>query len=732
MRLRRILIPALVILIMSACSKKSDLEESLHGRIGEVEIVLTADPSSVPVSRGTGPLPSVDDFNIEIFKADGIRLYRERYAKAKGETINLNAGEYRLVASHGDALGFGFDRPYYLADRSFAVHGWKDNDGKPDRVSAVAKMANVGVSVAYGPNLLSGYSDCYTLVRHARYADKSLKFGRDETRTGYLPGGDIFLEVFARTAPDSLVFFRSEMYTFAPNDKVTLHVDTEKGRPGALALTLLVDRSTEQIEKRCLIPASAVPAGPPQFAFAGAVGRDFTVRFTAGLPVSPQNSVLGIFASKGIAGMSLETKGVSGVPLMLDLLHLSASDRAALTGAGLVWRTPPASRVGSLDFSQLIPALVENAVHNPADPVIATFTLNVTDRDGESASATLRIATEPVLATLSVPAGAIWGWKVVAPKATLADLTHIPEGTLVKLQYSPDGSAWKTVPAALVHGNEVTFPDVTGLTPGRTYQFRTLVGNQAGAPVSFRTEEALQVDNAGFEEYSRHQFTTKITFWFSSYTVDWWQLHDPAKEAWWAVNSPLTLNSQVALGYQDFKSFPTVSLTGQDPASGNTSAIVASIAIDDVASLIVSGNARTGELFLGKANDRNEGDWAKVSEGHAFGSRPAALSFRYKFDANGEDPFSATVQVLDADGAVIGSGKIDSVRSSVPAWTLCSVPVRYSVTDRKASSLRISFRSSATDSKDSRSVTLHTLSGNHNVHAGGVLYLDDVQLIYSE
>ena len=50
---------------------------------------------------------------------------------------------------------------------------------------------------------------------------------------------------------------------------------------------------------------------------------------------------------------------------------------------------------------------------------------------------------------------------------------------------------------------------------------------------------------------------------------------------------------------------------------------------------------------------------------------------------------------------------------------------------QKAGSLRIDIRSSYDSSDNShRSVTINTLSGSHKIHAGNILYLDNIELKY--
>ena len=238
----------------------------------------------------------------------------------------------------------------------------------------------------------------------------------------------------------------------------------------------------------------------------------------------------------------------------------------------------------------------------------------------------------------------------------------------------------------------------------------------------------MSMAGGSFESFSQQTFSTavKLIISYSPFSVTWWQLYD--SDPWWAVNSPVTLNSECTPAYQDFKTFPTVSLFSDGAYSGN-SAIVATIAIHDAASLILYGDEHGGELFIGSANNLNEESWAKTSEGHAFSSRPSALSFKYKLDSSDNAPFQVSVSILSEDGTLLASSTAGS-STSVSSWTEYTVPLSYSVTNKKAGMIRMSFKSSESGSESSRAKTITTLSGEHDIHAGNILYLDDITLKY--
>lgn len=136
---------------MSACTEEQLAAPSAEAQ-GEVVITLSSDGSTnaVPAMRAEGDdassgteLPDIDDFEVEIYSlSSGWRLYRDTYANTVGKTIALNAGEYRLLAQHGDSLGIGFNSIWYAADTQFTVHGQTTEE-----ISAVAKMSKVKVAI---------------------------------------------------------------------------------------------------------------------------------------------------------------------------------------------------------------------------------------------------------------------------------------------------------------------------------------------------------------------------------------------------------------------------------------------------------------------------------------------------------------------------------------------------------------------------------------------------------
>lgn len=677
-------------------------------------------------------LPSLDDFEVEIYSANAIRLYRDSYARSKNTLIKLNAGQFRLVAHYGDTLGAGFGKPYFLADEAFTVHGYAENNGRPDEVAATARLSNVRMTVQQGTNLRSSYEDAYVVVRHARYTKKQVKFVQDETRFGYIPGGDLYLEVYAKLFTGEWKYYKSEPVSYLPNDNVTFKVDAA-GRDGSISVNIEVDRSVETITVEELIGENALPAREPYFVFNGDKDGDYTYSCNAGFVKTVSDAILTLSAgaSTGIASVVLHAESGFVTLPDVDLVSTSGSEKQLLVSAGLDWQAGVTSNLGYVDFSGLVNRMIESG-----GAASASFTLSFTDGVGQQVQGTFSLEVKPFSATVTVPDVNIWAWKMTGVTAVVEGVETIPSNAAMGLQWSTDGVSWSSEKAPeSVSGNTLSFGDITGLSPATAYRFRVVPMHMADrASVTsgaFTTEAALQVGNNGFEEYTAQSYTTPVTL-ASDFKVTWWQLYGNASGAWWGVNALQTIESgKVATAYQDYKTYPCVAVFNSGSYSGN-SVMLATVYIgNSVASEITHGDTNyPGEIFLGTANNKNKGSWAKTSEGHSFASRPSALSFMHRFNPNGP-AYYAQIQVLDASGNVIGSGEKNDGTAAVDAWTRVTIPITYTAVNRKAASLRISIRSSKNGGEGARKLSdISTLSGTHKIYCGNALYVDNVELLY--
>lgn len=772
MRQVRFLSFCLMAVLLCACNDLDLKDENGTDEQGSLSLELSVDSESVVTRNGAGDVPQLDldQFWVEIYKKvsdgmdSGIRLYRKQYVEAKNDQILLNAGDYYLRAKLGDSLGVGFTKPFYMAEEEFTVR-----PQTKEYITACAALANVKVSVSFGDNFKEYYPDYYVRVRHTEAKIKSaLKFKKDETRSGYIHHGQIVLEVCADFKGDGnwryFVLEEVDMdgdgmpepLMFEPKDHITFNIDAGVIYGKDITVSFLLNDETIEQSKTVTVPEYVAPQDAPKVSRQGFDengscyvyenremdyngGQSFSYSTKAGLA----SCVLSIDSDY------LESE--YGLPSEVELVGMDDATAALLAEAGI--RSSMGQFMGIVDFTDAMKSLGRNSVYQDAVTPCAVFSMKVTDVAGETGEIDGKMLVWPELkGTLKVNDYDVWATKVVNPVFTASK--GYPENC--QLQFSTDGKTWETIETSgNVSGMTSSFQGKTGLKPATSYWFRAVDGDYpASDPVKVVTEAALQLGNPSFEEFRIMDFSFryKKVIWLGSWTYVtryWYEIYaNDSSKTQWATNSSASLDYEVTPQYLYYKCYPTVTLQNDDPAEGNYYLMVASVATTDYGSEVLNGNAVTGELFIGTADNSRERRGNHTSEGYAFSSRPSALTFMHKFSCYDSDPYYVEVQLWDSSKNIIGRGVKNDQRSSVePEWQKMTVPVEYDVTDRKAAYIYVIFKSSATGSTDSRkfsgdaslklynthvekSGSSYVSKANDPIHAGSILWLDDIRLEY--
>ena len=727
-------------ILFSACSEELSAPDG--GVKGEVMISLSSsgETNAVPALRADGTqsasvtdLPDINEFEVEIYNSRGIRLYRDSYANTAGKKIALNAGEYRLLAQHGDSTGIGFNSIWYAADELFSVRGQTEEE-----IAAVAKMSKVKVAIEYGTNLRLQYNQYHSRVRLDGSSRRYLKFEKDESRPGYFPAGNLGYEFYAMVDGE-WKYFPAGPVECHPNDFITFHVELDLGSGSLEVVTVKVDGEMEEVVKEETIPAEAAPKDPPVITL---YGFDENKAYTV---LEAEDSAwvqAGIEARGGVQKCLLNVQSGYlaglGVPQGTDIdladPSLDAEIAGALRSVGIRWpREMSGARFANLDFS----AMESTLKYDPGHDFSATFTLTVTDALDRTASETFTVANKS-------PEGLAFtasDWNAYALsfrhfKASIAEGNPYA----VCIQYRKEGEEeWSEAYPSQVNGTEAVYADIEGLAPSTSYQVRAIYNhneNFATGPVTLVTEAAAQMPNSGFEEWTDEMF--KFTLGWSIFSRDkeiqWYRpWKSGGEERWWDVNSKYTMPgnySWIDLN-QNTANFPSVGYTISGVCSGSKSAKIFTVwtgySIDGVDRL------SNGELFTGTAND----DGSHATEGRPFSSRPDSLSFSYKYEAMSGENFYVLVQIKDASGEVFATA-LTTTGPASPSWDTMSLPLEYSDVTRKAASVYVIFKStsSSNPSHTARSFTLganeegveNSYSSGCNI--GSVLWLDDLRLIY--
>ena len=703
------------------------LEEIATGADGEITVSLTSDGDCRPHLKSAVQEEEVPagEFIVEIFKTDGnVRLYRDTYANTENKAIKLNGGDYRLVASHGDPDGCGFDAPYYMGEEMFTVHAQTHEE-----VHVTAKLANVKVAVEFGEHLVLDYPEHYAVVRSDK--DCSLEFSAGEERTGYMPAGNLSLELYAKIDGE-WKYYASEPEEYSPNDFVTFHVDTKEGE-GSLSLNIKVDDSVELVEKEVEIPQLMLPKEAPKMTFNGFGDADVIEVVEAG--ETPESLKIDIVADAGIGHCILhinsEYLAGIGVPAEIDLVTVEENVAELLKDNGFDWRgVMQGQRLAYIDLTGVAEKLAAE-VYDDANPFKAEISFEIEDSNGkksaESQSVTIA-ALKPEFSFSAVPTDA-WAKSIRGMQISYANLNP----AVLKLQYkaAADGE-WQDAGLSSDSGSVLSFNNISGLTPETEYQLRAIYnGNEAAAvQTSLTTEAAAQVGNSGFEEWQTSVFEFTYNFFGKhEHNIDWYHPWSSEEtDIWWAVNSRVAMPSStsVASANWNWVRFPTVAYTA-DAEDGGNAAVIYSVAVGDWTTDISPGTSHAGELFIGTADDSGN----HSSEGHSFGSRPDRLEFMYKYDSNGGETFFVNAELYSEDGTVIATASTDSGSAS-SSWLKFSLPFQYTDTARKAARIYVSFKSTSASEPSVTGNKVITIADNaqYTGNFGSMLYLDDLQLVY--
>ncbi len=713
-------LPALL-LILSACSENIIEQNPLGtGEMGSVSIALSTDLRNEIVDTKAGEEPDVDDFWISIYKKETqTRLYSDSYANSKKE-IKLNSGNYRLVAQCGDSLGCGFDKPYYMADPSFTVAG------RNTQVNAVAKLANVKMAVVFDQTISEQYTEYCAMVKHQTYTAKQLRFNPTETRFGYMPGGEILFQFYAKVNGE-WKYYQAAPLTYNPNDFVTFTVTGDTSE-GGLVINITVDRTVEDKNETIEIPAIAVPQGAPAITLAGFDGNNVH-EFIEGVKAGA-NATASFIAKASLAHcyLTIESEYLAskGVPAQIDFAHLTSDQKAVLKAAGFVWDESMATtrNFSYIDFSGVIAKMIDNTKAAAEDVVMAEFTLKVEDSVAKTAETTFRIVSAAVKATLDVKDYNVWARKIVDPTFSI----NKGDMALLKLQMSTDNLNW-TDASGTPEQNGYTYTlEKLAVNPAVTYYLRAIYNNNeitASPTVTVTTEAAAQLGNSGFEGYQMVQKTVRPLG--SSYTRNWYLPYASGEaDPWWACNSLKSMpDGHTTLTSSWCKNFPSsgyvTSAHGGSKAAMLYCVNVGSGNTDGTA----IGTTYNGEIWIGTADDSGN----QATQGHAFASRPAKMSFWYKYTAAEGEKFYVETWIKDAAGNIIAASK-ETAGPAADNWTRYELPFTYSNLQSKAATIYVWISSAYQTGSVSTGVEFALGAETVKAHAGCFFTIDDIELIY--
>lgn len=389
-------------------------------------------------------------------------------------------------------------------------------------------------------------------------------------------------------------------------------------------------------------------------------------------------------------------------------------------------------------------------------------------------TSTISIPVKTPAFTITAEEYDIWARRATV-KLTAEDSQYQEAVDRYAVLFANSTGQWETVASTLSQGRRV----ITGLNPDTRYQLRGSCNsgqdnvNYSG-DLTLRTESAAAVPNGDFEEIAQTISVTdmnqggKYSVWPVNYqNTCSFTIQEPT--GWASVNAktcnlsaanqnswfviPSTYNT--TLTWDAYRSFGMSTVTPDlyrdlTAQSGSNAMVVRNVAWDENGTTPgTSGgafnttyyntnvpniaNRSAGKLFLGSYS--YSGGSETYTEGVSFASRPSALKGWYKYANDGNDPTETgvvTVSLLNGQ-KVIATG---TARLSAAAdYTEFSVPVTYSVTNQKATTLRIMITSSNhasyNQSEESAAIKTSVSNGQYeSASRGATLTIDNLTFTY--
>ena len=264
----------------------------------------------------------------------------------------------------------------------------------------------------------------------------------------------------------------------------------------------------------------------------------------------------------------------------------------------------------------------------------------------------------------------------------------------------------------------------TGLTPGTQYTAKAVLNNGTEATVTFTTEAAAGVPNGDFETLKSDAISVTKMLMGGQYKVSpatytpWcsFTVSEPAKwttinnktcnlnaatlNTWFVIPSTYSTNITATAhcpgakitGVKDATPEVYANLTAQN---GNYAVVVRNVAWDNNG----TNPATSGGAFNTTYYCENKPTIANRSAGQLsldtdFASRPTTLNGYYKYERDSQDGTEnavVTVTVLNGSTEI---GKGTKELGAAAGFTEFAVPVTYSVTNKKATALKIMITSS--------------------------------------
>lgn len=607
---------AVALTCMSFCMGACKEDKDIAGEQGTLQLSVGMSDKITVASR---TLSNEEQTQLE--QACKVRIYNETSLVRKYEgtdnvpsSIPLMSGTYSVRVTAGDSVAASFNQRFFEGNEEFTI-----TKGQQSPVEVKCGIANTVLAFTWDESLKEAFKgDCQVTVTSA--TGELVYSSADADAKGYfsLPADNRKLTCkFTATKLTGGTYEQTTELTDAQPatlyNMTCKYTATGQETTGGAWLTLSVDETplseettTIGIKQRPVIVCKDADnieydLEQPMYLATNTKGTYYLIVSTS----SPLKGALlqnDRFTEFGVPANSMDLMNLGGKDASVEASGISLHAPNAIMETGGTWK---------IQFSEELIAKMT------AQEGQVTTTLTATDKNGKQRMVTWNIVVSnaTVATTEAIP------YEIWTSKATLHGKVTGTLASTPKFQYrvKGSGSSWTTVDADLT---ESTFSkEITGLTPGTTYEYQAMDGTQASTVTcEFTTETTFQPENASFEAVSDSSSIILI--------------HGTGQSTWWDTGNhgSSTMNKNVTT--------PDTSVKH----SGNQSLLLSS----QFVGIGIIGKFAAGNLFAGKYLD-TEGTDGILGWGRPCTSRPKALKVYVRYEP-------ATV---DNGGDYIANGATD-------------------------------------------------------------------------
>ena len=550
-----------------------------------------------------------------------VRIYRGENLVQKYQgmenipaSIALVSGDYAVRVTAGDSVAASFDQRFFEGKKDFSIV-----KGEVSTVEVNCGIANTVVAIAWDESLKKAFDgECLVTVTSA--TGELVYSSAQPDAKGYFSLPTDSRQLTCTFSATRLNGEKYESTTELSDLKAATlynltyrYTPVEQAPTGGAMITIQIDETPLQ-EEEYVITLKQRPVitcmdaegetydlEAPMFWEVG-TQKDYYFQVATSASLTSLIIQNDRFIEWGFTATQFDMLQLDGQDESLKALGLSVADKNS-TIQGDTWKVL---------FAQNLIAKMSASEGN------SVTTLTATDTNGKTRTVTWNV----MVSNAAVTTNEIVPYEVWTSRATLHGSVNGALTSSPAFRYRVKGTAdWTTVAADLAEQN--FSKEITGLTPGTTYEYQAMDGEKASSVVcEFTTEEAFQPENAGFEYTSG---TSPILIFGEGQSM-WWDTGNHGSS---------TLSKNVTT--------PDTSVKH----SGNQSILLSS----QFVGVFGLGKFAAGNLFVGQYL-KTDGTDGVLGWGRPCSSRPKALRLWVRYEPG-------TVDYNHTNTSFINKGDMD-------------------------------------------------------------------------